>query len=339
MAAEQQSENEPHDPAHAGFTPDSDDASTGGFTSPGERSDTGELIPPAVIDEPAADDTSQADEPAAADASQAEQDAAAEHEEQLTRLFTATVTGPGDERIGKVGQVYLDDQTQEPNWITVKTGLFGSKEYFVPLDEAQLEGKHIIVPYTKADVADAPATEIDQNLSPDEEDALYNHYRVPGRVTGEVESAPPVAGPVDSPDDADTSFDLLLDDDDDAAEVEETPTIDDQTVVIDTSAPRESDAAGWVAPLAHHRDQAADAEPERGAGGDPFPPAVLDEPSADAPQREDVAQAPDADEDAAKNDTDDGFGLGALLEKDEQDDEDKGDDDATDFSAFQRPDR
>ena len=107
----------------------------------------------------------------------------AEREEHLTRLFTSTVVGPNDERIGKVGQVYLDDQTQEPNWITVRTGLFGMKEHFVPLDEAQLEGKHITVPYDKAQVLAAPTTEIDQNLSPSEEDALYNHYRVPGRMT------------------------------------------------------------------------------------------------------------------------------------------------------------
>ncbi|MDO5053316.1 MAG: PRC-barrel domain-containing protein, partial [Pseudoclavibacter sp.] len=57
-------------------------------------------------------------------AAMAEQLAA--QQERLTRLFTATVVGSDGERIGKVGQVYLDDQTQEPNWVTVKTGLFGT---------------------------------------------------------------------------------------------------------------------------------------------------------------------------------------------------------------------
>ncbi|PPG39664.1 PRC-barrel domain-containing protein [Pseudoclavibacter sp. RFBA6] len=114
-----------------------------------------------------------------------ESNAAAElkaHEAKLTRIFQATVFGPGDERIGRVGQVYLDDQTRDPNWVTVKTGLFGTKEYFIPLDLAELDEKRILVPYTKSLVTSAPSTEVDQNLSPAEEDALYVHYEVPGRM-------------------------------------------------------------------------------------------------------------------------------------------------------------
>ncbi|PPF38296.1 PRC-barrel domain-containing protein [Pseudoclavibacter sp. AY1H1] len=104
------------------------------------------------------------------------------HEAKLTRIFQATVFGPGDERIGRVGQVYLDDQTRDPNWVTVKTGLFGTKEFFIPLDVAELDEKRILVPYSKSLVTSAPSTEVDQNLSPAEEDALYVHYEVPGRM-------------------------------------------------------------------------------------------------------------------------------------------------------------
>lgn len=120
-------------------------------------------------------------------------------QEQLTRLFTATVVGSDGERIGKVGQVYLDDQTQEPNWVTVKTGIFGTKEFFIPLDQATLDGKQIIVPYDKQLVLLSPATEIDQNLSPEEEDALYHHYRVPGR---QASSSAAEHEPLGSPGDA-----------------------------------------------------------------------------------------------------------------------------------------
>lgn len=108
-------------------------------------------------------------------------------EERLTRLFESAVYGPGDERVGKVGQVYIDDQSQEPNWVTVKMGLFGTKEYFLPLDEAVLDGKRLIVPYSKETITSAPSTEIDQNLSPAEEDVLYNYYEVPGRMTNPAE--------------------------------------------------------------------------------------------------------------------------------------------------------
>ena len=109
----------------------------------------------------------------------------------IDSLFDATVYDQGGDKIGGVNQVYTDDQTQEPNWVTVKTGLFGTKEYFLPLDEAVLDGRRLVVPYSKELVAGAPGTEIDQNLSPAEEDELYNYYRVPGRMT---DAAAPAEG-------------------------------------------------------------------------------------------------------------------------------------------------
>lgn len=112
-----------------------------------------------------------------------EERAAREAEEELLWIFQATVFDQAGQKIGRVGQVYLDDQTQAPNWVTVKTGLFGMKEFFIPLDDAERQDKRITVPYSKGTVLSAPRTEIDQNLSPSEEDALYNHYQVEGKMT------------------------------------------------------------------------------------------------------------------------------------------------------------
>lgn len=132
-----------------------------------------------------------------------EQRAEREAEERLLQLFQSTVFGEGDAKVGRVGQVYLDDQTMEPNWVTVKTGLFGTKEYFVPLDEATVEGKQIRVPYDKETITSSPRTEIDQNLSPAEEDDLYNHYRVPGRMTtAAVDGPEPIGAPAPLAEDA-----------------------------------------------------------------------------------------------------------------------------------------
>lgn len=127
------------------------------------------------------------------DVEDAEAEAARKTEERLLQLFQSTVYGPEGQKLGRVGQVYLDDQTQDPNWVTVKTGFFGTKEFFVPLDLAEFEEKKITVPYTKEQVTSAPRTEIDQNLSPSEEDDLYVHYQVPDRQpegSGDDLSAP-----------------------------------------------------------------------------------------------------------------------------------------------------
>ena len=59
-------------------------------------------------------------------------------------------------KIGNIGQVYLDDSTGEPAWVTVKTGMFGSSESFVPLEQASVSGDDIRVPYDKDRVKGAP---------------------------------------------------------------------------------------------------------------------------------------------------------------------------------------
>jgi uncharacterized protein (TIGR02271 family) len=96
--------------------------------------------------------------------------------DQIEALSGGTVTDSAGDKIGKVGQVYLDDRTGEPDWVTVNTGLFGRSESFVPLRGATAEGDALRVGYTKAQVKDAPRVDADGHLSEDEEQRLYVHY-------------------------------------------------------------------------------------------------------------------------------------------------------------------
>ena len=79
-------------------------------------------------------------------------------------------------KIGGIGQIYLDDSTGDPTWVTAKTGLFGTKESFVPLEGARVQGDDVVVGFDKDKVKDAPRVDPDGNLSPDEEDQLYAYY-------------------------------------------------------------------------------------------------------------------------------------------------------------------
>ena len=87
-------------------------------------------------------------------------------------------------KIGKVGQVYLDDYHDAPEWVTVKTGLFGSSESFVPLAESTLADDGVVVPYSKDRIKDAPNSPEDGHLSEEQERALYEHYGVPYTTEG-----------------------------------------------------------------------------------------------------------------------------------------------------------
>jgi len=105
----------------------------------------------------------------------------------IQQLAGATVYTADGDKVGSVGQVYLDDQSGAPEWVSVKTGLFGAKESFVPLDKASLTGDRIEVPFGKDQIKDAPRIDSDGHLSPAEEDELYTYYGLAssgGRLSG-----------------------------------------------------------------------------------------------------------------------------------------------------------
>jgi uncharacterized protein (TIGR02271 family) len=79
-------------------------------------------------------------------------------------------------RIGRIDAVYIDDQTGQPEWMLVHTGLFGTKSTFVPLAQAAEFGDQVQVPYEKQLIKDAPRVDADQHLSESEEAELWRHY-------------------------------------------------------------------------------------------------------------------------------------------------------------------
>ena len=96
--------------------------------------------------------------------------------EQIQSLIGGDAVDPSDAKIGSIGQVYLDDQSGQPAWVTVKTGLFGTSETFVPLNDAEADGDALKVPYTKDKVKDAPRIDADQHLGVDQQQKLYEYY-------------------------------------------------------------------------------------------------------------------------------------------------------------------
>jgi uncharacterized protein (TIGR02271 family) len=100
-------------------------------------------------------------------------------QQDITAIIGSNAVDNDGDKLGKVGQVYLDDQTGSPEWATVSTGLFGNKETFVPLADATVADGTLRVPYEKAKVKDAPRVDADQgHLSAAEEEELYRYYGV-----------------------------------------------------------------------------------------------------------------------------------------------------------------
>ena len=93
-----------------------------------------------------------------------------------------TLVDAHEDKIGKIEEIYLDADSNEPEWALVTTGMFGSKQSFVPIQDATEAGGNVRVPFEKATVKDAPKIEPDGALTSQEESDLYRHY---GRDVGD----------------------------------------------------------------------------------------------------------------------------------------------------------
>ncbi len=60
-------------------------------------------------------------------------------------------------KLGKIEDVWVDDETGEPEWVTVKTGLFGSHVSFVPLRGASEADDDVPSPGARAAWRTRPA--------------------------------------------------------------------------------------------------------------------------------------------------------------------------------------
>jgi uncharacterized protein (TIGR02271 family) len=106
-------------------------------------------------------------------------------ETDVLRWQGLTVVGPDGGKIGRIEEIYLDVETERPEWALVNTGLFGTKASFVPIADAVVEDDQVKVPFEKSRVKDAPNMDPDGQLSQEEEAELYRHY---GRRYGEARS-------------------------------------------------------------------------------------------------------------------------------------------------------
>ena len=95
--------------------------------------------------------------------------------EQLTEMRGANVYSADGDKIGSVEDVYVDEQTGQPEWLGLGQGLFGKKRILVPVQGAEPADDGLRVPYSKEQVNETPGFDAEQ-ISQDEEARLYAHY-------------------------------------------------------------------------------------------------------------------------------------------------------------------
>ena len=95
----------------------------------------------------------------------------------IQAVLESTAFDKNGDKVGKVGQLFVDSNSGEPTFVAVNTGLFGRNSSLVPLAGAKLNNEELHVAHTKDEISDAPnISDTDEGLEPEEEERLYKHY-------------------------------------------------------------------------------------------------------------------------------------------------------------------
>jgi uncharacterized protein (TIGR02271 family) len=94
----------------------------------------------------------------------------------IDRVIGSTAYDRDGDKLGKVGQVYVDSASGRPLWASVHTGLFGLDESMVPLEDATFDGDELRVPYEKDRIKDAPRVDTSGEIAVDEQQELWRYY-------------------------------------------------------------------------------------------------------------------------------------------------------------------
>ncbi|MDQ1663152.1 MAG: hypothetical protein QOJ68_3132 [Blastococcus sp.] len=102
-------------------------------------------------------------------------------EREVAAAIGSTAYGPDGGKIGTVENFFVDDRTGVPTWVSITTGMFGSRHSIAPATGASIGDGGLVLPVTGEAVKAAPRL-AGTHLDPAEEQALRAHYGLPDAV-------------------------------------------------------------------------------------------------------------------------------------------------------------
>ena len=97
--------------------------------------------------------------------------------DRLSHAHGQDVYSSDGEKIGSVEEIFYDEETKQPEWVSVGTGFLGRKTVLVPVQGATLEEDGVHVPVRKEQVEGAPEVDMSgDEITQESEQGLYSHY-------------------------------------------------------------------------------------------------------------------------------------------------------------------
>ena len=98
--------------------------------------------------------------------------------EQIAEWKGRDVVDRDGEKIGKLEDVYFEEDSREPVFGCVKTGMLGRRHILVPLTGASVSRDHLRVPFDQDQVKDGPQAEAGATLDSEKEREIARHYEI-----------------------------------------------------------------------------------------------------------------------------------------------------------------
>ena len=111
---------------------------------------------------------------------------------RIEDLANATAYDVNGDKVGGVKDVYVNDTTGQPDFVSVSHGLFGGGDSIVPLRGHTLENGDLHLAFAKDRIEDAPDLDENGHLTNADQEAFYRHYGLEGveeRTTYETGAA------------------------------------------------------------------------------------------------------------------------------------------------------
>jgi stress response protein YsnF len=110
-------------------------------------------------------------------------------DQEMSAAIGGTAYGSDGGRLGTIEAFFVDDRTAAPTWVSISTGLFGTRHSVVPVADATFTDGVLRIPVTADAVKSAPPM-AGEHLDPGDEETLRRHYGLTG--TPAVVGSPPV---------------------------------------------------------------------------------------------------------------------------------------------------
>lgn len=97
-------------------------------------------------------------------------------EQEIDRMVEATAYDRNGDKIGDVIEIYVNEETEEPTFVSVRSGVADGSERLVPVTGFSWDSDHVVLPYDRAVILESPRLGSGGELSASDEEELLAYY-------------------------------------------------------------------------------------------------------------------------------------------------------------------